>query len=85
MGQSVDNCLNLDGVNKLIKLPTGCAEQTMMRMSPAIHAMTYLGATNQWFSLKDERRKEAQTMIQAGECLIPAFQWNSSVNHKSCS
>ncbi|KAM9469330.1 complement C4-B [Clarias gariepinus] len=76
MGQSVDNCLNLDGVNKLIKLPTGCAEQTMMRMSPAIHAMTYLGATNQWFSLKDERRKEAQTMIQAGYTRVLMYKKN---------
>lgn len=66
MGESVDNCLNLDGVNKLITLPTGCAEQTMVKMSPAIHAINYLDATNQWLSLRAERREEAQNMIQAG-------------------
>ncbi|KAK3561057.1 hypothetical protein QTP86_026381 [Hemibagrus guttatus] len=66
MGESVDNCLNLKGVNNLIKMPTGCAEQTMVKMSPAIHAMSYLDATNQWLSLKAERREEAQSMIQAG-------------------
>ncbi|KAK7171995.1 hypothetical protein R3I93_004325 [Phoxinus phoxinus] len=66
MGESIDNCLNLEGINKLIQMPTGCAEQTMVMMSPAIHAMRYLDATNQWISLKAERRDEAQSMIQTG-------------------
>ncbi len=66
MGESVENCLNLEGIDKLIKLPTGCAEQVMVKMSPAIHAMRYLDATNQWISLKAERRDEAQSMIQTG-------------------
>ncbi|KAL6471424.1 hypothetical protein MHYP_G00200740 [Metynnis hypsauchen] len=66
MGESVDNCLNLEGVDNLIQLPKGCAEQTMVKMSPAIHAMKYLDATHQWLFLKAERREEAQTMIQAG-------------------
>ncbi|XP_067306533.1 complement C4 [Pseudorasbora parva] len=66
MGESIDNCLNLEGIDKLIQLPTGCAEQTMVKMSPAIHAMRYLDATGQWISLKAERRDEAQSMIQNG-------------------
>ncbi|XP_036420920.1 complement C4-B [Colossoma macropomum] len=66
MGESVDNCLNLEGVDSLIQLPTGCAEQTMVKMSPAIHAMKYLDATHQWLFLKAERREEAQAMIQTG-------------------
>ncbi|KAL1260978.1 hypothetical protein QQF64_008805 [Cirrhinus molitorella] len=66
MGESVENCLNLEGIDKLIQLPTGCAEQTMVKMSPAIHAMRYLDATKQWLSLKAERRDEAQSMIQTG-------------------
>ncbi|XP_076832856.1 complement C4-A [Brachyhypopomus gauderio] len=66
MGESVDNCLNIEGVDQLIQLPTGCAEQTMVKMSPAIHAISYLDATNQWLYLKSERREEAKAMIQAG-------------------
>uniref|UniRef100_A0AAY5EWD2 Complement C4 gamma chain n=1 Tax=Electrophorus electricus TaxID=8005 RepID=A0AAY5EWD2_ELEEL len=66
MGESVDNCLNLKGVEQLIQLPTGCAEQTMVKLSPAIHAIRYLDATNQWLYLNAERREEAQTMIQSG-------------------
>ncbi|XP_073674564.1 complement C4-B [Garra rufa] len=66
MGESADNCLNLKGIDKLIQLPTGCAEQTMVKMSPAIHAMRYLDTTKQWLSLPAERRDEAQSMIQTG-------------------
>ncbi|RXN18763.1 complement C4-like protein [Labeo rohita] len=66
MGESVENCLNLEGIDKLIQMPTGCAEQTMVKMSPAIHAMRYLDATKQWLSLTAERRDEAQSMIQTG-------------------
>uniref|UniRef100_A0A674E5Y5 Complement component 4 n=1 Tax=Salmo trutta TaxID=8032 RepID=A0A674E5Y5_SALTR len=74
MGESVENCLNLDGVDQLISLPKGCAEQTMVTMSPAIHAMRYLDATGQWVDLKAERRDEAQAMIQAGYGRILTFK-----------
>ncbi|XP_062873283.1 complement C4 [Trichomycterus rosablanca] len=74
MGESVNNCLNLEGVNNLIQLPKGCAEQTMVKMSPAIHAMRYLDATNQWLALKAERREEAETMIQAGYDRVLTFK-----------
>ncbi|KAG7321636.1 hypothetical protein KOW79_014494 [Hemibagrus wyckioides] len=76
MGESVDNCLNLEGVNNLISLPTGCAEQTMVTMSPAINAMSYLDATNQWLSLKAERREEARRMIQAGYTRVLSYKKN---------
>lgn len=67
MGESTDNCLNLEGVEKLIILPTGCAEQTMTKMSPAVNAMKYLDATDQWLNLKSERRTEALSMIRNGK------------------
>ncbi|KAM9443290.1 complement C4-B-like [Salvelinus alpinus] len=74
MGESVENCLNLDGVDRLISLPMGCAEQTMVTMSPAIHAMRYLDTTGQWIDLKAERRDEAQAMIQTGYGRILTFK-----------
>uniref|UniRef100_A0A673ZMY5 Complement component 4 n=1 Tax=Salmo trutta TaxID=8032 RepID=A0A673ZMY5_SALTR len=74
MGESVENCLNLDGVDRLISLPKGCAEQTMVTMSPAIHAMRYLDTTGQWIDLKAERRDEAQAMIQTGYARILTFK-----------
>lgn len=66
MGESVENCLTVDGIDKLIQLPTGCAEQTMVKMSPAIHAIKYLDASEQWIYLKAERKDEAIQMIQSG-------------------
>ncbi|KAI7801069.1 complement C4-1 [Triplophysa rosa] len=74
MGESVDNCLHLEGVNRLIQLPKGCAEQTMVKMSPAIHAMRYLDATKQWISLEAERRDEAKSMIQTGYNTVLTFK-----------
>ncbi|XP_036392183.1 complement C4 [Megalops cyprinoides] len=75
MGQSAENCLNLEGVEKLITLPTGCAEQTMTKMSPAVRAMLYLDATNQWLNLNPDRRNEAKDMIQKG--------YNRILTHKN--
>ncbi|KAJ8368549.1 hypothetical protein SKAU_G00085770 [Synaphobranchus kaupii] len=66
MGESAENCLNLEGIDKLIELPTGCAEQTMVKMSPAIHAIKYLDATDQWLYMSPERRGQATAMIQSG-------------------
>ncbi|XP_028817947.1 complement C4-A [Denticeps clupeoides] len=74
MGESVVNCLNLEGINNLIQLPTGCAEQTMVTMSPAIHAMRFLDATNLWIELKAELRDEAKEMIQNGYNRILTFK-----------
>ncbi|KAJ7995733.1 hypothetical protein DPEC_G00247650 [Dallia pectoralis] len=74
MGESVENCLDLKGVDQLIALPKGCAEQTMATMSPAIHAMRYLDATGLWIDLRAERRDEAQAMIQSGYSRILSFK-----------
>ncbi|KAM6946093.1 LOW QUALITY PROTEIN: complement C4-A [Aplochiton taeniatus] len=74
MGESVENCLDLQGVDKLIAMPRGCAEQTMVTMSPAIHALRYLDATNQWVDLRAERRDEALAMIQSGYSRIITFK-----------
>ncbi|MBN3301480.1 CO4 protein, partial [Amia calva] len=74
MGESAQNCLNLEGVEKLIRLPTGCAEQTMVKMSPAIHAMRYLDASEQWIYLKADSKDKAIEMIQSGYTTILTFK-----------
>ncbi|XP_041920493.1 complement C4-B-like [Alosa sapidissima] len=66
MGESAGNCLNLEGIKKMIILPTGCAEQTMTKMSPAVNAMKYLDATDQWINLRADLRDEALSMIKSG-------------------
>ncbi|KAG5269341.1 hypothetical protein AALO_G00200930 [Alosa alosa] len=66
MGESAGNCLNLEGIKTMIILPTGCAEQTMTKMSPAVNAMKYLDATDQWINLRADLRDEALSMIKSG-------------------
>ncbi|XP_076137812.1 complement C4-B-like [Alosa pseudoharengus] len=66
MGESASNCLNLEGIEKMIILPKGCADQTMAEISPAVNAMKYLDATDQWLNLRADRRDEALSMIKSG-------------------
>lgn len=67
MDQSVENCLSLSGVEKLIQLPVGCAEQTMVKMAPAVYAIEYLDASEQWVNFNPERKQEAISMIGKGK------------------
>lgn len=66
MDESVENCLSLSGVEKLIQVPTGCAEQTMVKMAPAVYAIEYLDASEQWVNFNPERKQEAIGMIEKG-------------------
>lgn len=66
MGDSVENCLSLNGTEKLIQVPTGCAEQTMVKMAPTVYAIEYLDASEQWKNFNPERKDEAIKMIEKG-------------------
>lgn len=66
MDESVENCLSLTGVEKLIQVPTGCAEQTMVKMAPAAYAIEYLDASEQWVNFNPEKKEEALSMIEKG-------------------
>ncbi|KAG5269340.1 hypothetical protein AALO_G00200920 [Alosa alosa] len=70
MGESASNCLNLEGIEKMIILPKGCADQTMAEISPAVNAMKYLDATDQWLNLRADRRDEALSMIKSGKSYL---------------
>ncbi|XP_039552578.1 complement C4-like isoform X1 [Passer montanus] len=74
MDQSVENCLSLSGVEKLIQVPTGCAEQTMVKMAPAVYAIEYLDASEQWVNFNPERKQEAISMIEKGYIRLLEFQ-----------
>ncbi|NXD93174.1 CO4B protein, partial [Chaetorhynchus papuensis] len=74
MDESVENCLSLSGVEKLIQVPTGCAEQTMVKMAPAVYAMEYLDASEQWVNFNPERKQEAIGMIEKGYTRLLEFQ-----------
>lgn len=66
MDESVENCLSPSGVEKLIQVPSGCAEQTMVKMAPAVYAIEYLDASEQWVNFNPERKQEAIGMIETG-------------------
>ncbi|NXU38758.1 CO4 protein, partial [Drymodes brunneopygia] len=74
MDESVENCLSLSGVEKLIQVPTGCAEQTMVKMAPAVYAIEYLDASEQWVNFNPERKEEAIGMIEKGYTRLLEFQ-----------
>ncbi|NXE97917.1 CO4 protein, partial [Menura novaehollandiae] len=74
MDESVENCLSLSGVEKLIQVPTGCAEQTMVKMAPAVYAIEYLDASEQWVNFNPERKEEAIRMIEKGYTRLLEFQ-----------
>ncbi|NXW64348.1 CO4 protein, partial [Eurystomus gularis] len=74
MDESVENCLSLTGVEKLIQVPTGCAEQTMVKMAPAVYAIEYLDASEQWVNFTPERKEEAINMIEKGYTRLLEFQ-----------
>ncbi|XP_062432731.1 complement C4-like [Rhea pennata] len=74
MGESTENCLTAAGIDKLIRVPTGCAEQTMVKMAPAVYAIEYLDASEQWVNLNPERKNEAIRMIGQGYTRLLEFQ-----------
>uniref|UniRef100_A0A452I4P6 Uncharacterized protein n=1 Tax=Gopherus agassizii TaxID=38772 RepID=A0A452I4P6_9SAUR len=74
MGESIQNCLSPAGIDKLIKVPIGCAEQTMVTMAPATYAIEYLDASEQWINFKPERKEEAHNMIAQGYTRLLEFQ-----------
>ncbi|NXP94200.1 CO4 protein, partial [Passerina amoena] len=74
MDQSVENCLSLNGVERLIQVPRGCAEQTMVTMAPAVYAIEYLDASEQWVNFNPERKQEAISMIEKGYTRLLEFQ-----------
>ncbi|NXI92835.1 CO4 protein, partial [Psophia crepitans] len=74
MDEPVENCLSLTGVEKLIQVPTGCAEQTMVKMAPAVYAIEYLDASEQWVNFDPKRKEEAISMIEKGYTRLLEFQ-----------
>ncbi|XP_043940645.1 complement C3-like [Protopterus annectens] len=59
---------SIDGANlkHLIQVPSGCGEQNMMSITPAVIATHYLDNTNQWEKIGVDRRTEAIKYITQG-------------------
>ncbi|XP_056394318.1 complement C4-like [Hyla sarda] len=53
---TINNSLSSDGVSRLIRVPYGCAEQTMISTAPGVYALRYLDHTNKWTQLPPDRK-----------------------------
>ncbi|KAM4735658.1 complement C4-B [Anableps anableps] len=73
-GSYVKNLLSPEKVSTLIVLPTGCLEQTMVRLAPTTLAIRYLDLSNQWFNLKPGARDDALDNIEHGFIRILTYK-----------
>ena len=57
------------GLASLLRLPQGCAEQTMTLLAPTLATSRYLDKMEQWSMLPPETKDRAVDLIQKGsEC-----------------
>ncbi|CAJ1061688.1 complement C4-B isoform X2 [Xyrichtys novacula] len=68
------NLLSPEKVAKLIKLPTGCLEQTMRKLAPTVAAVRYLDLSDQWFDLTPGARDQALDHIEYGFLRIISYK-----------
>lgn len=58
--------LSPEKVASLIVLPTGCLEQTMVKLAPTLSAIRYLDLSEQWFDLPTGARDDALDKLEQG-------------------
>lgn len=69
-----EGALSPGGVASLLRLPRGCAEQTMVYLAPTLTASHYLDRTEQWSRLPPETKDHAADLIQKGHMRIQQFR-----------
>ncbi|XP_007570073.1 complement C4-B-like isoform X1 [Poecilia formosa] len=68
------NLLSPEIVSRLIVLPIGCLEQTMVRLAPTTLAIRYLDLSDQWFDLKAGARDDAFDKIEHGYVKLLSYK-----------
>ncbi|XP_042345143.1 complement C4-B [Plectropomus leopardus] len=68
------NLLSPQKVADLIVLPTGCLEQTMVKLAPTASALRYLDLSEQWFDLPAGSRDDALDKIEKGYMRILTYK-----------
>ncbi|XP_036891496.1 complement C4-A [Sturnira hondurensis] len=69
-----EGVLSPEGLASLLRLPTGCGEQTMVLLAPTLAASRYLDRTEQWSRLPPETKDHAVDLIQKGYLRIQQFR-----------
>ncbi|XP_030606146.1 complement C4-like [Archocentrus centrarchus] len=70
--------LSPEKVAQMIRLPTGCLEQTMSKLAPTALALRYLDLSNQWFDLPSGSRDDALDKIEHGYTRIRTLYGNNA-------
>nr|XP_056701678.1 complement C4-like [Euleptes europaea] len=71
---TLENSLSPEGLSKLLCVPTGCGEQTMVLLAPAIYAMNYLDKAELWIKLKGESKQKALQNLRIGYETMLSFR-----------
>ncbi|KAG9467235.1 hypothetical protein GDO78_015376 [Eleutherodactylus coqui] len=71
---TINNTLSSDGVSRLIRVPYGCAEQTMVSTAPGVYALRYLDHTNKWTLLPPDRKDEGLQNMRNGYSRILQYR-----------
>ncbi|CAI9591800.1 unnamed protein product [Staurois parvus] len=71
---TINNSLSSDGVSKLIRVPYGCAEQTMISTAPGVYAMRYLDQTDKWLTLPPDRKDQGLENMRNGYSRILQYR-----------
>ncbi|KAF5890919.1 complement C3-like, partial [Clarias magur] len=66
LAQMINEALSGKGLERLIKQPSGCAEQNLMAMVLPLITTHYLDKTNQWNDVGVDKRTEALKHIKTG-------------------
>jgi hypothetical protein len=70
-----EGALSPGGLASLLRLPQGCAEQTMIYLAPTLAASRYLDKTEQWSKLPPETKDRAVDLIQKGSWCRGRQEW----------
>ncbi|XP_007430373.1 complement C4-A, partial [Python bivittatus] len=73
---TLQSSLEPDGLSSLLRVPRGCAEQTMVLMAPGVYAMQYLDQTEQWLNLKPDSKEVALENLRTGYARILTYRKN---------
>ncbi|XP_060093798.1 complement C4-like [Heteronotia binoei] len=71
---TLESSLSPEGLSSLLRVPRGCAEQTMIYMAPGLYAMHFLDQTEQWLKLKPDSKENALENLRTGYERILTFR-----------
>lgn len=77
----VKKLLSPEKTVSLIVLPTGCLEQTMVKLAPTASAIRYLDQSEQWFHLPPGARDDALDKLEQGRTAGPLASCPENLVH----